>query len=664
MAAMSGSIPTGLARGLAAAAAVLDVAAAAVAFRYRLDAAGVGLALLVIACTSIALVGSAVASAEPRNPLGWLLLVCGASIPLAVGSFVYSHAAIDHHARLSGASWAAWLDGWPWTPALVVVPTVGLLLFPDGHARSGRWRWLLWAAWFVLAAQLLNELFAPHLLDYPHRHNPTALPGAAGSIADGLGATIVAVPVISTLAAWSVHQRFRRAGSDAERAALRIVAPAGWLIAASWWSCGAVILLTGNSDDATIPELSGVAVLAVTAWVATRRYGLFNTRQVINRGLVYTALSGIVLGIYLAAAALVDLIATNAVGAAVAAVAAVLGALPLRVGLQRAADRLVYGLRGDPYAALEQLGHRLAAAVEPEAVLPDVVASIRHALRLPYVRLEMTHSVVESGGAVSGGEAFRLIFAGEQVGTLLVGHRGSEPEFTPSERRLLAALASQLASATHAVSLVDDLRSSRERLVSATEEERRRIRRDLHDSVGPGLAGVVLGLHRARRQLETDPHSAAQQIEDLSVQTQEAISEVRQLVYDLRPPALDELGLVGALAEQASRFGTITVTVTGPRPMPALSAAAEVAAYRIAVEAMTNVVRHAGAASAAVEISIDGCLQLEIRDTGAGLPQGYRAGVGILSMRERAAELGGVCTIEPGSPRGTIVRASIPLATA
>jgi two-component system NarL family sensor kinase len=661
MAAMTGSISTGLARGLAVAAAVLNIAAAAVAIRYRLDATGVGFALLVISCMSIALVGSAAASAEPRNPVGWLLLICGINIPLAVGSYIYSHAALDHHVHLTGANWAAWLDSWPWTPALVVVPTVGLLLFPDGHASSRRWRRLLVVAWAVIAAQVLNELFAPHLLDYPHRHNPTALPGVAGTIADALGATIVAVPVIVTLAAWSVHQRFRQADSDTERAALRIVMPAAWLIAASWWSCGAVILLTGNSDDATTPELSGVAILAVTAWIATRRYGLFDTRQVINRGLVYTALSIIVLGIYLGAAALVDLIAANSVGAAVAAVAAVLCALPLRGGLQRAADRLVYGMRGDPYAALEQLGHRLAGAVEPEAVLPDVVASIRHALRLPYVRLELTHAVVESGSAIGGGEPFRLFFAGEQVGTLLVGHRDREPDFTPGERRLLAALAGQLAAAAHAVSLIDDLRSSRERLVSATEEERRRIRRDLHDSVGPGLAGVVLGLYRARRQLETEPLSAARQIEDLSVQTQEAIAEIRRLVYDLRPPALDELGLVGALAEQASRFGPITVT--GPNPLPALPAAAEVAAYRIAVEAMTNIVRHAGAASAAVRISVDGCLQVEISDSGAGLPEGYRAGVGIISMRERAAELGGHCTIEHASPHGTVVRASIPLVT-
>ena len=672
MPAMNGSITSGVARGLAVLAAALSVAAAALAFRYRLDATGVALAVLVVGCLSIALVGSAAASAAPRNPVGWLLLACGVSIPLAVGSYIYSHAVIDHHANLPGASWAAWLDSWPWTPALVVIPTAGLLLLPDGHASSPGWRRLLAVAWVVLAAQLLNGLFAPHLLDYPHRHNPTALPGTAGSIADGLGATIVAVPIITTLAAWSVQQRMRRAKSDAERSALRIVAPAGWLIAASWWSCGVVLAITGNSNDALVPELSGLAVLAVAAWIATRRYGLFDARQVVNRALVYTGLSAIVLGVYLAAAAIVDVVASDSVGAAVAAVAAVLCAVPLRGALQRAADRLVYGLRGDPYAALEQLGHRLTIASEPQAVLPDVAASIRHALRLPFVRIELSHSVVESRsgeedgesrGDASGAESFRLVFAGEQVGTLLIGHRDSESEFNASERRLLSAVAGQLAAAAHAVSLIDDLRTSRERLVSATEEERRRIRRDLHDGIGPGLAGVVLGLHRARRQLETDPRAAAQQIEELSKQTQEAIGDVRRLVYDLRPPALDELGLVEALAEQARRFGPITVT--GPYPFPALPAAAEVAAYRIAVEAMTNVVRHAGAIAvpATVQISIDGCLQLEIRDGGTGLPAGYRAGVGILSMRERAAELGGVCTVEPASPHGTVVRARIPLAT-
>jgi signal transduction histidine kinase len=196
-------------------------------------------------------------------------------------------------------------------------------------------------------------------------------------------------------------------------------------------------------------------------------------------------------------------------------------------------------------------------------------------------------------------------------------------------------------------------------LIPATEEERRRIRRDLHDGLGPELAGVVLGLQRARRQIGSDSTAAASQLDALTAQTQGAIAEVRRLVYNLRPPALDELGLLGALQEQASTLGAITVD--GPTPPPALPAAVEVAAYRIALEAMTNVSRHANAHEANVRVSIDGALHIEITDDGSGLPKAYRAGVGITSMRERATELGGRCTIEPANPHGTVVRATLPL---
>jgi signal transduction histidine kinase len=216
-----------------------------------------------------------------------------------------------------------------------------------------------------------------------------------------------------------------------------------------------------------------------------------------------------------------------------------------------------------------------------------------------------------------------------------------------------------VAAAGHAVSLTQDLLRSRERLVAATEEERRRLRRDLHDGLGPALAGVVLGLQRARRHVDVDPANAREQLDELTVQTQQAIAEVRRLVYDLRPPALDELGLVGALTEQARALGPFTVL--GPdRPLQ-LPAAVEVAAYRIAVEAMTNTARHAAATQASVRVGLDGALCLEISDNGIGLPVAYRAGVGIRSMRERAAELGGHVSIEPGTTAGTVIRATIPL---
>ena len=224
---------------------------------------------------------------------------------------------------------------------------------------------------------------------------------------------------------------------------------------------------------------------------------------------------------------------------------------------------------------------------------------------------------------------------------------------------MLAGIARQVAAAAHTVTLSRDLVSSRERLVAATAEERRRLRRDLHDGLGPTLSSVVLGLRRAHALLDTRPTAAAAQLDVLTAQIQDAVAEVRRLVYGLRPPALDELGLLGALDEQAQTLGPITVQ--GPAQPLALSAAVEVAAYRIAVEAMTNAARHSRASQVTVHLEVDDSLHLEIADDGIGLPVEYRAGVGITSMRERASELGGLCTVERRSPSGTLVRATVPL---
>ena len=253
-------------------------------------------------------------------------------------------------------------------------------------------------------------------------------------------------------------------------------------------------------------------------------------------------------------------------------------------------------------------------------------------------------------------EKFGLVLAGETIGDLVT--ESAEP-FTPSERRLVTGLLSQVATAGHAVRLERDLRQSRERILGAAEEERRRLRRDLHDGLGPALAGMVLGLHRVRRRV-TDNPVASGQLDVLTRQTQEAVADVRRLVYGLRPPALDELGLVGALTEQARSLGAIDVD--GPAEVLQLPAAVEVAAYRIALEAMTNTVRHAQATRAQGQIAvIDGALHLEISDDGCGLPTGYRAGVGISSMRERATELGGTCLLESRQPHGTLIWATLPL---
>jgi signal transduction histidine kinase len=195
------------------------------------------------------------------------------------------------------------------------------------------------------------------------------------------------------------------------------------------------------------------------------------------------------------------------------------------------------------------------------------------------------------------------------------------------------------------------------------EEERRRLRRDLHDELGPTLASLTLRIDAARNLLQHDTDEASRLLSDLKLQMQSTVADIRRLVYDLRPPALDELGLISALEEQAASYSQLhglRVSLQAPEHLPPLSAAIEVAAYRIVLEALTNVARHAQAGSCRICLSLSDILCLEIVDDGLGLPQDYRASVGMTSMRERAAELGGSCVMEAAIPSGTRVCARLP----
>jgi len=225
------------------------------------------------------------------------------------------------------------------------------------------------------------------------------------------------------------------------------------------------------------------------------------------------------------------------------------------------------------------------------------------------------------------------------------------------------------AVAAHAAALTRDLQRSRESLVAAREEERRRIRRDLHDGLGPALAGIVFGLDAARNTLAADPQATAATLAELKSELQASIADVRRLVYDLRPPALDQLGLVPAVQEYAARLGergALDILVSAPA-LPPLSAAVEVAAYRIAAEALNNAARHSGARHTSVSFTVDDAqLRLEVSDDGVGVStqRDHRGtGVGLATMAERAAELGGACSIASHGG-GTSVVAVLPLQVA
>ena len=240
------------------------------------------------------------------------------------------------------------------------------------------------------------------------------------------------------------------------------------------------------------------------------------------------------------------------------------------------------------------------------------------------------------------------------------------------DRALLEGFAGQAGAAVHGVRLTMQLQRAREQLVLAREEERRRLRHDLHDELAPTLAGLSLTAATASDLLETDPPAARALVTELHAALRASVGEVRRLAHDLRPPVLDELGLLAALRERARQFDTasgeddLRVSVRAPDALPPLPAAVEVAAYRICSEALLNVVRHAQARTCTIQLAICEAeavrrLHIDVTDDGVGVPAVHRSGIGLHSMHERAAELGGACSVGPGPGGGTRVLVELPL---
>lgn len=258
-----------------------------------------------------------------------------------------------------------------------------------------------------------------------------------------------------------------------------------------------------------------------------------------------------------------------------------------------------------------------------------------------------------------------LIHQGETVGYIVLGPRAPNEAFSSTDVRLLEDLAPQVGVAVKAVRLTTDLQRSREQLVLAREEERRRLRRDLHDDLAPTLASLGLTASTAADLIPTNPAMATALVKELQAEIRSAVGNIRRLVYDLRPPALDELGLLAAVRERAAQYSNAPegfhVTVDAPTELPALPAAVEVAAYRIVQEALENVSKHAQAMRCVIRFTNHNGLEIEITDDGMGLPSNITPGVGLRSMRERAEELGGNCVIEPGVNGGTRVLARLPI---
>nr|WP_275586563.1 GAF domain-containing sensor histidine kinase [Geodermatophilus normandii] len=509
--------------------------------------------------------------------------------------------------------------------------------------------------------------------------NPFAVPSTvAWAWSDDVLGVVWLVLVL--LAAASLVLRVRRSRGP-ERAGVVLLVHAVVLTAlaflvdaavAAWWP--------GVYDDVfAVVQVVPVTIVAAAS-VSVVRHRLFDVERVLDRTLVWSLLTGFVLLLYVAVVGTAAALSVDgpAVGFLAAAVVAVAIA-PLRSRLQQRVDRLVYGDRADPYRALTLLGRRLESALTPAEALGSVVTAIADALRVPFVAVESrTAEGYETSAAhgappPAGGTPTHvpLVHAGELVGRLTICGRGRRVELAPGDRRLLEDLARQVGVALHAVRvaeqarrLADDLQRARERLVLAREEERRRIGRDLHDGLGPQLAGVTMTAEAARDLIGVDDGRAVQLLDGLVERSDTAVGEVRRIAHLLRPPALDALGLVGALRSHAAAVHRPAVEVRAS-DLPPLPAAVEAAAYRIALEAVQNAAAHAGASLCRVEVCCaDGVLRLTVSDDGRGLPTAHRPGVGLASMAERATELGGDCTVNRGPEGGTVLTATLPVRAA
>lgn len=580
------------------------------------------------------LCGALIAYHRPRHPVGWLFAVGGALQLLTAVAAPTAQLLYDRNqpVRLVRSTLTVFGWSWPWHIGLVL--PLSLLLLPDGRLPSPRW---VPVAWIVGVSSLL---FVAEIGLAPDS-SPTGLPRGYLTLSSyDEFAPLWTVSELRWVAAFLVGVaalvlRYRRGSERLRRQLL-------WLVAA------AAIALVGVTPWALVAGtpvavLFTIPLLPIAITVGILRHQLLDIRLVLARGVAYVLLSALVLGGY--AVLVVGLSGVTS------ALIVALAVLPLRGLLQRRVERLLYGERSDPLRIASRVGGRL------DAGLTRPLDEVREALRLPWVALSVDGSPV----AVSGtrGDKTASIPLGAD-GALIVALRAGERRLAGADERVLRLLAGPLATALRATRLSEDLQASRERLVNTREEERRRLRRDLHDGLGPLLTGVALSADAAANLADRSPVEAAGLLSAVRADSRTAIGEVRHIIDDLRPPALDELGLVGALEARAARTvarddgAPLRALVDAPPDLPPLPAAIEVAAYRIATEAMTNAVRHSDATTVVVRLCCDGALTVEVTDDGSPTDN-WTAGVGLSGMTERAAELGGRCEVGPSSHGGRVL---------
>ncbi|WP_188188550.1 histidine kinase [Nonomuraea sp. SYSU D8015] len=601
-----------------------------------------------------------------RTTLGRLFVAVSASAATSV--FTGEYAAIAAGRGWPGHLIMLWLSVWSWLPAYVIVAAVVPYWLPSGERPTGVFRPLMYvgcasvvvgsAAWALLPWQDSDD----QALAGSGLANPVGVAGAAAVLPVCLA--MVAIASLGGLASLGV--RLRRAVGD-ERGQL------AWVAAGM---AGTVLLLVVaqavEARGAGVLLAASALPLPISVVLAIQRYRMWDMETVLRRGLVWALMSAEIALCYAVVVALLGDLLGRSVGAPLVAAAVVaIGVAPMHRFLQRGVQRLLYGDAADPYDALGRLGATLETAAAPAEALERLAGEVARILRVPAVWVVVLDGPESRHGEELGADPVRvpLMHAGEAVGELLLT-RPRAGGFRPAEARLLHVLAGQAGAAAHAARLAADLDRSRRALVAARAEERRRLRRDLHDHLGPSLSAVHLQLETLRDLVASDPAAASALAERCGTWLAGAVGDVRRIVDGLGPSALDDLGLAEALRAQAAGFDRPGLTVRLRLPehgLPPLPAAIEAAVLRIVGEALANAARHARASGCDIELDLaPDALHFSVRDDGVGMAGSgtgwWRQGVGLESMAEAAAQLDGKCEILTAAGGGTEIRVRLPRA--
>ncbi len=631
-----------------------------------------------LAMGAVTTVGAIVAANRPHNPLGWIYLFLGLFV-LLVGFLLneYGWYATIGHPGTFGGAFAEWVGNWAWIPPLGLFFTFGFLLFPDGHLPSPRWRPVAWASAIVIVLWSVTGALASK--DYTHVDNtamvnpfsPRTLTPLFDTATQVFGLVFILLVGVSVA---SLVVRFRR-GSRDEREQLK------WPIFAGAINTIFIALPLDHGSGGAVDAVFGVliALIPVAAGIAILKYRLYDIDVVISKTVVYGALAAFITTVYVVIVwGIGRIVGASGVNPALSVAATAIVAVafqPVRLRAGRLANRLVYGKRATPYEVLSEFSERLAGAYAADDLLPRmarILAEGTGAFRADVwllvggrLRPEATWpSEAERRTPVSADrlpeDLVPVRHTGELLGALSVEKKPGDV-LTPTEQKLVADLASQAGLVLRNVALIEDLRASRQRLVAAQDEERRKIERNLHDGAQQQLVALAVRLKLAEQSLGTNADRERELLATLGSQANDALENLRDLARGIYPPLLADQGLPAALEAQA-RNATVPTTIesdgVGRYPQEI-----EAAVYFSCLEALQNVAKYAKASRAVARLSDGGGeLRFQVEDDGEGFdPAETDYGTGLQGMADRLAAIGGRVDVRSAPGAGTSVTGSVPL---